>query len=414
MNQEVKYIDISKLVLWTENPRDPIDPNATDQDVVDNAIKDKHSKWSLSKLAKDMGPYYDLSELPTVVYHKKKPVVYDGNRRMILAKIKYGLVEVEKDDKIQIPEIPKEIPCNVCSKAIALQNVFRKHGDSGSWTPLDRDIFIHKYLGETKSIFLKLDESTGGLIRQNPHLNKGFVKKEIFSSDKLKELGFDFEGDHLISKHTIKDSKSIFSDLSDKIAAEVITTRKKRGEVFNVLEKKNRDIVEKNRNKPATKKNLNFSKPKSTVATPSTRVTKRTKNKANQIFGGKLILKPGEVSDLYRDIVDLYGFYVDNKKKLSKSFTSLIRMSLRLLCESAANGSNSSTTQSYLKNNFKKGKANLNKDQKTTLSTLNVTENSIMQLLHVGAHQYSAAKNIEQTLALSLIIGEMLKITHGK
>jgi hypothetical protein len=30
MNQEVKYIKIEDLVLWTENPRDPIDKNATD------------------------------------------------------------------------------------------------------------------------------------------------------------------------------------------------------------------------------------------------------------------------------------------------------------------------------------------------------------------------------------------------
>jgi len=28
MNQEVKYIEIQDLVLWTENPRDPIDKNA--------------------------------------------------------------------------------------------------------------------------------------------------------------------------------------------------------------------------------------------------------------------------------------------------------------------------------------------------------------------------------------------------
>jgi hypothetical protein len=30
MSQEVKYIKIEDLVLWTENPRDPIDKNATD------------------------------------------------------------------------------------------------------------------------------------------------------------------------------------------------------------------------------------------------------------------------------------------------------------------------------------------------------------------------------------------------
>ena len=34
MEQTIKYIAISDLVLWTENPRDPIDVDATDQDVV--------------------------------------------------------------------------------------------------------------------------------------------------------------------------------------------------------------------------------------------------------------------------------------------------------------------------------------------------------------------------------------------
>lgn len=71
MSQKVEYINIRDLVLWTENPRDPIDPNATDQDVVDRALDDKLSKWTLAKLAKEMGDYYDFSELPTVVYDGK-------------------------------------------------------------------------------------------------------------------------------------------------------------------------------------------------------------------------------------------------------------------------------------------------------------------------------------------------------
>jgi sulfur transfer complex TusBCD TusB component (DsrH family) len=63
MSQEVKIINIADLVLWTENPRDPIDIYATDQDVVDRALDDKSSKWRLSSLAKEMGEYYDLSAI---------------------------------------------------------------------------------------------------------------------------------------------------------------------------------------------------------------------------------------------------------------------------------------------------------------------------------------------------------------
>lgn len=86
MGQEVTPLKLEDLVLWTENPRDPIDAAATDQDIVDRALKDKRSKWKLPKLAKEMGNHYDYSELPTVVYHGKKPVVYDGNRRIFLVR----------------------------------------------------------------------------------------------------------------------------------------------------------------------------------------------------------------------------------------------------------------------------------------------------------------------------------------
>ena len=146
MDQEVKYINIKKLVLWTENPRDRIDKNAVDQDIVNRALDDGLQKWTLAKLAKEMGDYYDFSELPTVVYHDKKPVVYDGNRRIILGKIKHGLVAAPSGSAVQIPDFPEEIPCNVCSKEIALINVYRKHSDTGSWQPLERDIFLHKYI----------------------------------------------------------------------------------------------------------------------------------------------------------------------------------------------------------------------------------------------------------------------------
>ncbi|MDQ6959497.1 MAG: hypothetical protein Q9M27_00585, partial [Mariprofundaceae bacterium] len=189
MDQEVKLISIKDLVLWTENPRDPIDENAVDQDIVDRAIDDGLQKWSLVKLAKEMGDYYDFSELPTVVYHNGKPVVYDGNRRIVLGKIKHGLVNVNGGTNIQIPEFPDTIPCNVCTKSIALNNVYRKHSDTGSWQPLERDIFLYKFMGKGKSLFLAIDEETG-IISANPHLNQRFVKEEIFKEETLKAMGF--------------------------------------------------------------------------------------------------------------------------------------------------------------------------------------------------------------------------------
>ena len=408
MSQEIKTIKVKDLVLWTENPRDPIKSDAKDQDIADKALTDNHGKWNLMKLAKEMKTHYDFSELPTIVYHGGKPVVYDGNRRIILAKLKHDFVSLEDVDKSNLPDIPKELPCNVCSKDIAVLNIYRKHADSGSWSPLDRDIFIHKYMGKPKSIFLKLDEETG-LISSNPHMNQGFVKKEIFTEDKLKDLGFGFEDDALVSRHGKTEALAILQDISAKVSSKKITTRSNRGKVLEVLEKSNRTCIAKNGKKPLKKVTV---KAGSILIEPKKRKSPRTQKKSPELFDGTLYLKSGQVSDLYRDITDLYNYYLQNKT-LSQYFPSLIRMSLRLLCE-AASSDLGVKMDDYIKDNFEAGKRKLSKDAKTTMSTQNVNKGSIVQLLHIGAHNYKAANNMDQTIAVSIILGAMLSISHEK
>lgn len=409
MSQKIETIDIQDLVLWTENPRDPIRKNAKDQDIVNAAWLDKNEKWNLKKLAREMQHHYDFSELPTVVFHGNKPVVYDGNRRMILAKIAHDCVTLAEKDSLSLPEIPAKIPCNVCSKEIAIQNVFRKHGDSGSWSPLDRDLFINKFKKEPKSTFLKFDEATG-IISNNPHLNKVFVKEEVFSDDKLAELGFEFDGDELASKHSIKESRSILKDISEKVALKTISTRNNRGKVVSVLEKSNRDIVAANNSKPSKTLKLKITGDSKDL---KKRQTRRTKKKNPEIFGGPLYLKKCAVSDLHRDICDLHKFYIDNKSSLSPTFPALVRMALRLLCETASTDLGIKMDD-FLTKNFKAAKKNLSKDTSTTIFAQNVKEGTIVPLLHVGAHNYAAAKNHDQTLAVSFMVGEILSITHGK
>lgn len=410
MDQEVKRISILDLVLWTENPRDPIDENASDQDIVDRALDDNRSRWTLTKLAKEMGDYYDFSELPTVVYHDKKPVVYDGNRRIILGKIKYGLVKVQGSSTLQLPDFPDKIPCNVCKKKIALNNVYRKHADTGSWLPMERDIFLHKFMGKEKSLFLILEEETG-IISANPHLNQRFVKDEIFKADTLKQMGFHITNWNLYSVHNDEEGRSILSDISRKIERKEITTRRNRGKVIEVLEPGSQQLIDQNKEKNFRETHIVFSESNDT--TKKKRQSRRTSKNATELFGGKLYLRIGEVSDLYRDIVDLYQFYVDEKSKLSKTFSSLVRMALRLLCESAAKDGRMKFVN-YLKNNFDEAKKSLGQDDKTTLANQNISKDSIIQLLHTGAHSYQSSSNIEQTIALSIIVGQIITITHGK
>jgi len=143
------------------------------------------------------------------------------------------------------------------------------------------------------------------------------------------------------------------------------------------------------------------------------RKTKRQNNKKDTFFGGILSLKDGVTNDIYRDIFDLYNYYEKNRDKLSNTFPNLIRMALRLLIDSAK-FSQTENIEDYIKLNFSNAKEKLSQDQRTTLNTNGVSENSLASLLHVGAHNYSASSNLEQTIAMSMIIGEMLKTTHKK
>lgn len=409
MNQEINIIGVKDLVLWTENPRDPIDTTGKDQDVVKKALDDK-SRWNLVKLAKEMGPDYDLSELPTVVYHGSKPIVYDGNRRMILAKLKHGYIKVPGTEKLRIPEIPKEIPCNVCSESVALAHVWRKHSDSGSWLHLERDIFLHKFMKRPKSPFLVLEESTH-LISSYPELNQRFVRDEIFTDEGLKQLGFVTKGGELHSVHNQKEANKILTDIAQKIVKKQINTRTNRRKALTVLEPDVLALIDRNRNKKLRPTAIHFKK------APRIKITVRQSRRVGRsdasLFGGPLYLKAGNVSNLYRDIADLYKFYLDNKSTLSASFPAIIRMSLRLLCESAASD-RSKKIDEYLEAEFDAAKAQLSKDDKTTLANQNVRKETIVQLVQTGAHNYTSAANFVQTVAISLILGGILTRTHGK
>lgn len=408
MEQKIVELKISDLVLWTENPRDPIDANAKDQDIVDVAVADRSGLWKLSSLASQMGGYYDYSEIPIVVFEDDKPIVYDGNRRVILAKLAKGLVSINTEIK-NLPSVPDLIPCNVCDKNTAIKSVLRKHGSTGSWRPLERDKFIYKYQGGAKSDFIIIDEATG-IISSHEKMNQGFVKNEVFNPSNLSKLGMRIKDGRLESKHEQEELKEILEDLCSKVESDFLSTRKSRGDVFSVLDDKNKQLIEDNKDNT-----FEIAGPSSIVSkrgeSQSKRRTKRTRVEPLQIFGKPLSLKGGDVNNLYRDICDLYSFYQIYKSHLSSSFTVLIRMSLRLLCETASGDKGISE---YVRMYFNNGKKTLSKDEKTLLSNHNVKDNSIVQLLQTGAHNYSASQNLDQTIAISIILGAMIQLSHNK
>lgn len=281
---------------------------------------------------------------------------------------------------------------------------------------------------EEKSAFLILEEETG-IISANPHLNQGFVKKELFKKDMLKKMGFSIDDGHLYSKHDEEEENFILSDISCKVKRKILTTRENRGKVIEVLEPSSQKLINQNKSNRFHLSSTKFKLPKDIVNPQGInedidkiknsnkgkgkRQSRRIPQDKSLLFGGILYLRTGKVSNLYRDIRDLYEYYAENKNRLSQTFPNLIRMSLRLLCETAAKDKGMQL-DNYLKNNFSEAKKTLSQNEKTTLSTQNIRQESIIQLLHVGAHNYDSSSNTEQTIAISIIIGAILTLTHGK
>lgn len=421
MNQKIENIKIRDLVLWTENPRDPIDSTAKDQDVVNRAINDPHVKWELGKLAKEMGDYYDYSELPIVVYKNKKPIVYDGNRRVVLAKIKLGYVKGENLSVI-LPNVPEVLPCNVCSEDIALKSIYRKHVQlRNTWQPLERDIFASKYLGEDKSTFLRFDESTGGFITSRTELNQGFVRKEIFTENILLRMGFEFEGSKLKTRHSNEEVWTLLDDIYYKVKNKQITTRINRGNPLLVLDQRSKDIIESNKQKP-----LHYFNPPAqndevakvvVPAVPLQRKTPITKKKKWVFFGDKLILKSGDVNNLYSDLLSLYNYVDSNTKAFSPKIYAVFRMSLRLLCETAAADcgyTGKKAIDEYIEKFYPLAKKGLSQDVKTFLHEQNILQETLPQLFHTGAHNYQSSISSEKATGISIILGAMLKKSHER
>ena len=87
LEQEIKSIPLSKLRLWTENPRDPVDESMSDSEIIKRAIANDSDNWNLDSLIVEMGKRYHLNEIPVVVANADDTfTVYDGNRRVALLK----------------------------------------------------------------------------------------------------------------------------------------------------------------------------------------------------------------------------------------------------------------------------------------------------------------------------------------
>lgn len=238
--QQLAYIPLDQLVLWSENPRDPIDPDADNDAILDNALYGPRSAetWNLASFASSMGELYDFSELPTVVASDDdKFVVYDGNRRVATAMAKMrGLF----DGQLSLPLFPEKFPCVICDKETELQFVWRKHGENGTWTAYDRDVFANRYMGKPKSVLVRIDELCGGITR-NPVLNSQYARNEVLSDAHLAQMGLlpDVD-DYGVSAETLRD---IIDEISKAVSERRLGKRSKNRS--NPIEVLDDDLVQR-------------------------------------------------------------------------------------------------------------------------------------------------------------------------
>ena len=387
MMQEIKKILVRNLHLWTENPRQPVDTFLSDEEVMRIAIGDPKNKWDLQKLAEQMGGYYDLSELPTVVEIDGKNIVYDGNRRVAVLKYlqnrklfqSLGEGTFYDFEPIALKELV-EIPCNVCNKETALNNVERKHIDSGSWGELERQYFLHTHRNKPKSNFLIIEESTG-IISENKKMNQGFVNDEILTIENLRKIGFSIKNEKLVSNYEEDVSKNILEEIIKLVDSKTISTRKNRGKLKDSLleVKELKDTIKQFDPKKPVK---NCSKGNKPVEPNNSRRTSKTRSK-EEIFGKTLILESGKVNDLYLAITKIY-----KKNQNDHTVLSIVGMSLRLILEVAGRvylkkiGSENSDKDSVYKKFLKQAKKSMSK---SNINFLSITQNWIDEKVNMEA-----------------------------
>lgn len=458
--QRIADIPLDSLILWTENPRDPMQGRLSNEEVIKHALSKEHEQqWQLRRLAREMGGHFDLSELPTVspVKGTSNYLVYDGNRRVILALLQRQGFPVD-GHQFELPLFPSDtIPCNVCDRRTALEHVLRKHSKTGTWKPYERDLFMYRYMNGEKTVLIRIEELTGAITRW-PVLNQRFVKDDVLNRKHLEEMGLSPDKkDYGIDSGLLKELLQI---IQEKMVSNELTTRNKRNDPVSLLpddlisrirenarhhtasepadnETNLREVPERQSNRgpnddsledPDIQDQLPFDDPpvepqQEDSASRKSR-TRETRPTVLPIFGatdsGRLALRPGDVNNLYRTLESLWQMYEQGKIRNDTAFPAIFRMGLRLLAEQAAaecgfgDKLSAYVTEYAVKAKGKLRQLNQSKDITTLLATQSVNPENLTMLLQNGAHARTSTNNVEQARAISILLGAMLTLSHGR
>lgn len=442
-----RKIKIEELSLWDENPRFPDKYfNQTEEEIVEFILKKPNFK--IKELTEAIVTDFKLPQLEKIIVLEMQDqfVVIEGNRRIATYKLlvnpeltnndKLNSFFREMSSKIEIDE-NYQIECIVTSdKEMALKYVDRKHNNNNfevSWGQAERDNFKARRGRASNKELFRIEMSNIVKSLDLPDelkervLGKGYITtlyRIIDSTPAYDLFGFSFkDGQLLIKDVNFKSTLKVIVynvleketlDGSKEVNTRTLNKNEEKEEYLNSIKNEDTKIVDEKID-ANTHDNI-FGDQSINIPNPNIKKspkTPRTKKLFDKLFSGDLSLVKGDTNDIYRDILDLFKYYITNKTSLSVNFPSLIRMSLRLLVESATN--ENQKISDYVNLNYEQAKNELSKDLKTTLSNNSIkSAQSLIQLLQSGAHNYSNTANFEQTSAMSIIIGEMLKITHCK
>ncbi|MDR2440381.1 MAG: hypothetical protein LBE12_13555 [Planctomycetaceae bacterium] len=441
-------IAIKDILLWNENARFPdkyFDENQ--QKLIDYMVLNKD--FRIKKFAKEVVNDFGLPQVEKIVvyFDGKSYIVREGNRRLATYKLlaNPNLAGREKDFFRKLSEnivIDDEymLECLVCKKEEDCERIItRKHlkkNNEVSWQDTERA--RHKirtqigkrtdYLKNTIStIVRKLDIPEDG---KEKVLGRGFVtifwrffigniparyfkfkfdnKNELLIADakfigKLKVILWDVINKNVDSRshNKNKDIEKYLAEINDEKIANISNEFER---IANITNGKRLTDVGENKTIFSTETPL-----------ISVRKTAITKEVTFRPFGDeKLVLKTGNVNNIYSDFNRLYTYYEANKGNISASFPAIFRLMLRLLVE-AASGNSTRDFSKYVKTNFAEAKNSLTPDERNTLSSKSCDDSTkLIQLLKAGGHNYKDSNDLNQTLAMSLIIGQMIKRTDGK
>jgi hypothetical protein len=414
----------SEIFLDENNPRYPKQNNQ--KDAINTMLQDQGEK--IINLAEDIYLYGLNPSSKMIVFLEDSTYIEgDGNRRLTAIKLLEtpSLSDEFKNIRKRIDTIlkgkgtiPEEIDCILfTSRAeaehwIGINHIGEQEGRGQiKWNAEQ----INRFHGKTSIGLQALDFLLDKKLLSNE--DKKRIQKSTFdrvlNSKAVKDIiSIAKDGDKFIF-NDIDNLAKVAMELRDKNVSSVYSTDEIQEFVKTSIQKPAvQKIYENQEEYPQIERTINV---QDSASQKKAKVTRRIENKEPSLFGKTLVLLPGNVNNLYREINNIYNLYEKKGDVLNigANIIPIIRMSLRLLCESASAESNQKI-EDYIKCFFSKAKGKLNQSDKTFLHSHNVEEKTLVSLLHVGAHNYKLCENKHQVLAISIILGSILECSHGK